>query len=314
MKVVEAPRASSILYNILKSKDLSEPWLVPANVCPIVPITFFKAKTPFEFIDISPSTLNMDYQQAERRLEQGAIGGLLYVHTYGEPTVPREFFRRIKSAFPDSLIVDDRCLCLPDTRPDQDSLADVTLYSTGYAKVVDFGFGGYAFLREGVSYRSESQPYDPRALLEVKARYEEAIRLKLPYQYRECDWLQMDDSVGWVDYFEKIRDALDKTLRHRAAINEAYAALLPEEIQLPGRFQGWRFNLRLKKRDEVLDAIFASGLFASGHFASLASIMAPAHCPHAENLANEALNLFNDHRFSLEMARQVCSIIMDRLA
>ncbi|MBU1662154.1 MAG: hypothetical protein KKD28_11865, partial [Chloroflexi bacterium] len=84
MQIVQAPRASAILYNLLKSQDNSRPWLLPANICPIVPITFFKAGIPIEFVDISAETLHMDLEQAEGRLERDAYGGILYAHTYGE--------------------------------------------------------------------------------------------------------------------------------------------------------------------------------------------------------------------------------------
>jgi hypothetical protein len=67
MNIVQAPRASAILYNLLKSQDNTDPWLLPANICPIVPLTFFKAGVPFELVDISAENLHMDLEQAEGR-------------------------------------------------------------------------------------------------------------------------------------------------------------------------------------------------------------------------------------------------------
>ena len=63
----------------------------------------------------------------------------------------------------------------------------------------------------------------------------------------------------------------------------------------------------------MLNAIFASGLFASSHFASLAGIMAGGHCVQAEILADEIINLFNDHYFDERDAEQVCKIIKENL-
>jgi len=110
MKMVQAPRASVILYNMLKSQDNSNPWLLPANICPIVPIAFYKAGVPFVFMDISAETLHMDLEQAEGRLKRGKVGGVLYAHTYGEPSTPVEFFQSVQSRYPEVLLVDDRCL------------------------------------------------------------------------------------------------------------------------------------------------------------------------------------------------------------
>ena len=114
MHLIQAPRASAILYNLLAGRVDSRPWLLPANICPIVPITFLKARVPFEFVDISSTTLHMDLEQAEGRIKSGKFGGLLYAHTYGELSTPLEFFSEIKTLDPDLLILDDRCLCVPD--------------------------------------------------------------------------------------------------------------------------------------------------------------------------------------------------------
>ena len=136
MKTVLAPRASAILYDLLQGREASRPFLLPANICPIVPVTFFKAGVPFEFVDISADSLLMDLDQAEARLRDGngQYGGLLYAHTYGDLHSPQDTFRRLKERWPELLIIDDRCLCPPDLEPDEAQQSDVTLYSTGHAK------------------------------------------------------------------------------------------------------------------------------------------------------------------------------------
>ena len=108
MQIVQAPRASAILYNLLKSQENINPWLLPANICPIVPITFLKAGIPFEFVDISAKSLHMDLEQAKGRLERAEYGGVLYAHTYGEPSTPNEFFQTVKSQYPTLIVIDDR--------------------------------------------------------------------------------------------------------------------------------------------------------------------------------------------------------------
>jgi hypothetical protein len=314
MQIIQAPRASAILYNLLKNQDNSNPWLLPANICPIVPITFFKAGVPFEFVDISAATLHMDLEQARGRLERGSYGGILYAHTYGEPSTPEDFFQQVKSRFPNLLLVDDRCLCVPGLHPPQESFADVVLYSTGYAKIVTLNFGGYAFLKGNVPYQPEHLPFDPQAHEVIEKGYKQAVYNQTPYVYTDNDWLQTDaDLPAWYDYRQQIESGLKSSLKHRAAINEIYARRLPLEIQLPENYQSWRFNLRLKNKERVLEAVFAAGLFASSHYASLAGIMAPGWCAQAEALAKEIVNLFNDHHFDPQKAEQVCAVIMENL-
>jgi hypothetical protein len=314
MKIIQAPRASAILYNLLKNQANTNPWLLPANICPVVPITFFKAGVPFELVDISAETLHMDLEQAEGQLKRGAYGGLLYAHTYGEPSAPDDFFQYIKSRYPVPLLVDDRCLCVPDLDPSQDLSADVALYSTGYAKMVELNFGGYAFLKDGTPYQAGHLPFDPQAYEKIEKGYKQAIQNRELYTYEDSDWLQTNANLpAWYDYRQKIDTGLKASLQQRTALNDIYAKHLPAEFQLPGAYQSWRFNLRLRNKERALDAIFSAGLFASSHYASLAGIMAPGRCPQAENLASEIINLFNDHHFTAQQAEQVCAIIMENL-
>ncbi len=314
MRIIQAPRASAILYNLLTSRADTRPWLLPANICPVVPLTFFKAGVPFDLVDISAETLHLDLEQAEGRLERGGYGGLLYAHTYAEPSTPTVFFQSVKSRYPDVLLVDDRCLCVPDLDPGLESAADVALYSTGYAKIVDLGLGGYAFLKDEVSYRPSHLPFVERDHEQVETAYKRALQERAWFVYQEGDWLQTDaDLPSWSEYRRRVAQGLEATLPHRAALNAVYAALLPAEVQLPPAYQVWRFNTRVRNKDQVLAAIFSSGLFASSYYASLAGIMASGHCPNAESLAGEVINLFNDHHFDLQKVRQACAVILENL-
>lgn len=310
MRIVQSPRASAILYNLLASQEERFPWLLPANICPIVPITFFKAGIPFEFVDISAETLHMDLEQAEDRMGKRRFGGLLYAHTYGEASTPRDFFSSIKSRHPEILIVDDRCLCIPEF--EATLMSDVTLFSTGYAKIVDLGFGGYALLGDDVTYRTRVLPFDKKKLEEIEASYKESIRARTRYVYRDCNWLETDFiSPEWHDYRRNIESELKISLAHRRALNKIYTVRLPLESQLPHEYQMWRFNIRVGNRPRILKAIFADGLFASSHYASLAGIMADGDSPAVDKLADQVINLFNDHHFDVQKAERVCDLILE---
>jgi hypothetical protein len=310
MRIVQAPRASAILYHILASQKESRPWLLPANICPIVPITFLKARVPFEFVDISAGSLHMDLDQAEDRLKQHRFGGLLYAHTYGEPSTPTDFFNAIKSLDTDLLIVDDCCLCIPEF--EAYSSADVILFSTGYAKIVDLHFGGYALLREGLTYQPANLAFKADDFDEIERAYKRAVEERVWFIYHEMDWLETDATLaGWDDYRSQIESGLNKSLVQRARLNKIYASRLPLEIQLPQNYQTWRFNIRVKNKEEVMQVIFEAGLFASSHYVSLAGIMGEGWAPHAAALAEEVINLFNDHHFDEDRAAQVCDLILE---
>jgi len=314
MQIVQAPRASAILYNILVSQASDLPWLMPANICPIVPITFLKAGIPFEFVDISAETLHMDWQQAQALMAKRRYGGVLYAHTYGKLSTPNDFFAKIKSLDPELLILDDRCLCIPDLELDHNSRADVILYSTGYAKIVELNFGGYAFMRDEVPYQPQGLPFSTQAHEELEVVYKESISKNSRFIYRDTDWLETSsDLPKWSDYCQQIKNGLKESMEQRAALNAIYAANLPVEIQLPSAYQLWRFNIRVQNKSRIYEAIFQAGLFASSHYVSLAGIMSEGDAPQAEMLASEIINLFNDHHFSAQQARQVCAAIMENI-
>ncbi len=316
MKTVLGPRASSILYDLLMTHGSKRPFLLPANVCAIVPLTFLKAKAPFEFVDISPSTLHMDLGNVQRLLasRKGAYGGVLYVHTYGDPFTPNQFFGEIKHQNPDMLVVDDRCPCVPDLEPDASVIADAVLYSTGYAKIVDQGFGGYAFLQEGVPWQHRSLPYQHQALEVLDGNYKRSIADRQPFQYADTDWLQTDVELPtWPDFSARLRSTLKLSLEHRSCLNTVYDALIPAEIRLPASYQLWRYNIRVKDNRGVLAAIFDAGLFASAHYASLTGVFGAGAGSNASELADHVINLFNDHHYTLDMAERTAQIVLRSL-
>lgn len=316
MRVWQAPRASAILYNLLVSRADRRPWLLPANICPIVPLTFFKARLPFEFVDISAQTLSMNLDRAEGLVKTRKYGGLLYAHPYGEASTPDDFFKTIKSKDPDLCLLDDRCLCIPQIEPPPNPIADLILYSTGYAKIVELNHGGYAFINEEANYQVSQLPFVQKDLDDLESAYKQAVRERMKYEYRDTHWLETDAAFlpAWYDYQRQIEDNLSTSLLHRAGINAIYAERLPGEIQLPQAYQTWRFSIRVKDKPRILDAIFTAGLFASSHYASLAGIMSDGRAPVAESLAAEVINLFNDHHFTASQAEMVCKVILEKLS
>lgn len=312
MKTILAARAATILYELLVRRNDQRRFLLPANICPIVPITFFKAGVPIEFVDIRGDTLNMDMGEAEARLLQWPrdYGGVLYAHTYGDPSTPDESLSGLKKRFPELLLIDDRCLCVPDLEPREDSAADVILYSTGYAKIVDIGFGGYAFMKDEVPYASRPMPFRQDDLVALEADYRACIEAGRPYRYKDSDWLQTEtDLPGWADYRQQVQAGLTTSLGHRQEINAVYNSRIPSQAQLPQQFQLWRFNTRVPDKRRVQEAIFGAGLFASSHYASLDGIMGAGGGSNASQLAGQVINLFNDHHYTLEMAEKTADIV-----
>jgi hypothetical protein len=271
---------------------------------------------PFEFVDIASETLHMDLDQVEDRLRSDPerYGGILYAHTYGEAHSPGEFFNHVKGRWNHLVVIDDRCLCVPDLEPPAETGADAVLYSTGYAKIADLGLGGFAFIQDELPRTRHRLPFDERELGAMEAAYKACIQDGRVYAYRDTAWLQTDAELpAWDEFAERLSGAIEATLRHRSTINAVYNSLIPAELQLARGFQLWRFNLRLAKRDGALKEIFDAGLFASAHYRPLVGIMGEGTDTNARGLAAQVINLFNDHHFTIDMAERTARVILRSL-
>ena len=138
-----------------------------------------------------------------------------------------------------------------------------------------------------LNYQPVSLPFESEHYPEIEKSYKQAIQSGVRYTYADCDWLQTDaDLPAWDEYREQVKSALGLTLLQREALNKIYASHLPLEIQMPERYQTWRFNIRVPNKKQILKAVFDQGLFASSHYASLAGIMSDGSAPVAQTLAN----------------------------
>ncbi|HYG63314.1 MAG TPA: hypothetical protein VEL74_12085, partial [Thermoanaerobaculia bacterium] len=305
----------SILYNLLLSRQDDRPFLLPANICPIVPITFLKARRPFQLVDVAPPGWTLDARQC-LDLAPGAAG-VLFVRAYGaEHQDPGTLFRALKEQRPDLLVIDDRCLSRPDV--DGERLcpwADVSLYSTGRRKHVDLGYGGFAHLALGVPYRRHSAGFRQDQLDAVEARYLEALERREPFTGGDEEWLDMAlPDEPWPHYRERVLDTLAAVDEQKRRLNAIYAAEIPEEARLPAAFQGWRFHVLVPEPDALADRLFAGGLFASRHYQPLAGVFGEGPFPHAEALHARVVNLFNDFYFDEERARRAAGLVREHLA
>lgn len=312
--IIYENRASAILFNTLLSHNDDRPYLVPANVCPIVCLTFMAAGKRFEFVDISSETLCMDEQKVCELLSRKGrrYAGVLYVRTYGVERTVEPFFQSLKKIDSELLIVDDRCLCVPDFDSCAEGGADLLLYSTGYAKYVDVGFGGFAHFNERVEYRRTEGSFSPGALSALTKEYKQAIQLRYRFSCASSDWLDRRlPELSFAEYKEKVLSEFYHAQRRKNQINGIYYDRIPDQIQFPSEYQNWRFNVRVRDKNVLLDKIFSHGLFASSHYASLAGIFSDGTAPTADKLHRQVINLFNDRRFSVEQAERVCDIVCD---
>lgn len=273
---VTAYRASKILYNFLKSNQerITEPFLLPANVCVNVPQTFDDAGVTYRFVDIEADTLCMSKKAIMQQLD--SISGIVMVHTYGLETDFSDFYQQLRKTKPELLIVDDRCLCVPSFEQVMYN-ADIVLYSFAEKKQVNLGNGAFAYISDNANYTEYAAPIDSFLTNET-----------------------------WQMNVELCQEQCRKAIAHRDALNAIYRANLPKEIQMPEDYQHWRFNILVENKQEILEAIFAAGFFASSHYKVLTG---GEEMPCAVDLSDRVINLFNDSYFTEAQAKKCVEII-----
>ena len=186
-------RASIILFNVLSGlKEKQKPFLLPANVCTIVVLTYLKSGVAFELIDIAPDSLCLSEEIALGKLSRNshAYGGVHYVHTFGVEDNPANFFSTIKSINNNLLVIDDKCLNIPKFRTD--SLPyniDLELFSTGYSKYVDIGWGGFGYLQPKYLYQPIRIPYELKDLERLTESIIKNIDDDTIFRYSDSNWL-----------------------------------------------------------------------------------------------------------------------------
>lgn len=316
MKTVWEQRASTILFNLISSLETPGLFLIPSNVCPVVAATLLKAGRGFELVDIDPQTHCLDERLLLSKLETNRrrYAGILFVHTYGSPRSFEPAFRAVKECAPHLLVVDDRCLCIPGFDDLEQTAADVLLYSTGYSKYAELGYGGYAFMRQGLRYRRTGRAFDAAAHETLVGAMREAQETGQAFLYLDSNWLDCTPPTGsFESYRSEVLARCDSVRTHKELLNRIYQESIPPEVQMGSGLHDWRFNILVPQKEKLLRSIFDAGLFASSHYPSLVGVFGTGEGKQAERLHSRVVNLFNNDRFSAVQAERVSVLVANHL-
>ena len=276
MKLLTANRANKILFNFLKVNNISGNVLLPANIgLDVVKTLQYAGLTP-HFIDLQVENLCINQEAVLAAAKDASV--LIFVHTYGIEHDFYAFFEQVKEQNPDIIIVDDKCLCLPDLDV-KDSAADLVLYSTGEQKMVSLGGGA-------IGYLADQWEYD-----EVAVEENDLLSNEL-----------------WLLDPKQLYMKMDAIIAHKEKLNTIYRAMLPEAIQLPDAYQHWRFNILVQNKQQVLDALAAEDILAESLYPALDDT-----CMVANNLHAYVIHLRNDKQLTQEQAIRACEIICQRI-
>lgn len=87
-------RATAVLNDFIITNNISGKFLLPANICPIVPLVFIKNNIKVKFIDISKRNFDMDKSLIFENLEK--FDGLLWNNSYGKEDNNSNFFLKMQ--------------------------------------------------------------------------------------------------------------------------------------------------------------------------------------------------------------------------
>lgn len=274
-------RAATVLYKVLITLDSSKKFLLPLNVCPIVPDTFVKANIPFEFIDINLDTLCMDQTLVLEYIETHSdIGGVLHVKTFGIDIDCEPFYQKIKALNDEIFIIDDMCPSIQDFNHNiEESYASLALFSSGYSKFVDVGYGGFGFLKN----KDFHDLYDDKS-----------------------------STSEFLTYKSLVEKEIGKMKEHKRLLNSIYRNGITSYMHLGEQFDKWRFSIMVDNKEEVLEEIFkVEGLFASSHYPQVDYNYKERvqENTNAQRVHSKIINLFNDFRFTADKASQIVDIV-----
>lgn len=310
--IVYANRASAILCNFLKSNEFKNPFLLPANVCPVVPLSFIKAHVPFEFVDID-KTHAMNQTLCLDALKTKTYSGVLFVHSYGKVFDIANFKAEARTINSGICFIEDKCLCVPSFNGEKLDAA-LTLFSTGYAKFVELQYGGYAFVDNAYDYNHFCWNFKKSDDEHLDLYLKECFRNETRYTLGDIAWMDSNElqqpTSEYIDFVESriIDISADKRL-----INDIYNSLLPKELIWGEDYTSWRYMMSVPNRNHLLEVIFEHKLFAGTNYPSVAYMFGGVYLPEAEKEAEEVLNLFNDYRVNEEFAEKISKIIISTI-
>lgn len=308
--ILTSKRASAVLYNYINKYNRGT-YLLPANVCPIVPLVFKLAEIHFEFIDIQTDTLCIDesvtLELISKNIEK--YQGVVFVRSYGYLHNTDNFFEQLHLLNPNLKIIDDRCLCIPETNDiSQQSKADLTLYSTGYGKSVDIGIGGYGFVSDNENIINNDLFFDNS--VDIESIYKNAINENTLINHIPLGWLDTSKmNLNTKEYFLKVQEKKQSVLQHKEKINKIYTERLERVKKLKPEFQSWRYNILVEDKSKLLENIFTNKLFASSHYRPSSLLFSNQTFKNSLHLYNKIINLFNDFYITEDQAKIICDII-----
>ncbi len=315
-------RAASAIYAICKAHNMEgQHVLVPSNVCyaAVFPVAYAGARPVF--CDVEAPSGNVSLRTIQKACEGLQPAAVLVAHMYGNPL---QDIRAIASWCKDAglILIEDCASAMGATLPDGapvGSFGDYAVYSTGYAKTVEVGFGGLVTAAPGFLVSEVIRICSGLPCLCAETEERDALFSRL---YRALRNSSADMSfkrllfTGWQEAFRdvflcsispaqerRVREAV-VTLGERAELRRL--AQRRYEGLLQGRLPGseiypygdgavpWRFSVRVPAnfRPLLVEESLKRNVPISDWYPSIEGLFSPnPSCAVAKRLGEEMVNL-----------------------
>jgi len=325
--------ALRILFEIIGSEGAKV--LVPANICEIVIATIYASGLQPIYYDVDAMSGNANLNHIQK-IYSGKEKILIAVHNYGTPIQIIDI--KSWSVKENIFLIEDVCNCLGGFIKDQPVgvLGDVSIFSFGYAKIIEYGFGGAMWINDD-SLKSEAKKRiktlddyssihsDADDFYQMKLRVLRGKKLRnTNYHYTKLykdysDYLlykiNNEDVSNIIDMFQK----LDKNIDRRRQL----AGLYREGIQNPlvthrNFVEGdiyWRYtfiidkNLRAKAIRELINNKIPVSCWYPIVIPFFEENFDKLSFPGAKSFGEKVLNLWVDHSITLTKVRKAITII-----
>jgi dTDP-4-amino-4,6-dideoxygalactose transaminase len=244
--------------------------IIPASMCPIVLFAIQIAGFDVKIADVSLTSLSMEVDQISA-VYDNSVSAIIAVHGYGRCCGIEEIERFAKDR--NIVLIEDACLAYGSGVNERavGSFGDYSIVSFGYDKPINLGFGGAVLVND-----TEKQ----NALLGFTNKNEISVFNNLDL----VDKLVVE--IGCLPKYVEQRMKNVKFLTQNIT-NQDFVKLLDKQ-----ECAYWRYPLLCKRRDEFLNFAKQQGVLFTTHYKSLSELQTSTHCPNAEQIGSEIINLF----------------------
>lgn len=314
-------RGSTAIYLALKhlAQVAEKPGtlLAPANVCYAALYPALYAGWTVQLMDVSPEDGNLVARDVEKAVCHYSPDALLAPHMYGQPISELPQIAELCAKEHVAIIEDCASAMGATSTYAVGHMGAYTIYSTGYAKTVDLGFGGLLASDEDdlswVSLEEERLPFWGESLERTETLFSKAYRVlrsfpdgrldraiydMLPGASRDLFLNRLSDAKKRevMASLESLDEVVHERRRLQARCDELWHRGLPHmrAYQYTEGAVPWRFSFFVEPslRKLLIAACLDAGIPVSDWYPSIAPMMGDtARYPHTEHMESTILNL-----------------------